>query len=143
MTPRGYRQPYIGGNYRDLTRIMTHESSSDTMSILTTVEGDISEVRTSEEENLPEGATYPLNSKRLITSQLRRLTAMLELPSDGTSATLRQLIEWKLIELGQEPRTIQVIVASADSKLYLVGESGIIKQELEHVNPGPTIIILT
>ena len=136
MIPCGDRQPYIGGNYRDLTRTMTHESSSDTMSILTTVEGDIPEVRTSEgEENLPEGVTYPLNSKRLITSQLRRLTAMLELPSDGTLATLRQLIEGKLIELGHEPRNIQVIVASADSKLYLVDESGIIKQESEHVSP--------
>ena len=60
MTPRGDRQPYIGGNYRDLTRTMTHESSSDTMSILTIVEDDIPEVRTSEgEENFPEGATYP------------------------------------------------------------------------------------
>ena len=60
---------------------------------------------------------------------------MLELPSDGTSATLRQLIKGKLIELGHEPRNVQVIVASADSKLYLVDESGIIKQELEHVSP--------
>ena len=60
---------------------------------------------------------------------------MLELPSDGTSATLRQLIEGKLIELGHEPRNVQVIVASADSKLYLADESGIIKQELEHVSP--------
>ena len=59
---------------------------------------------------------------------------MLELLSEGTSATLRQLIEGKLIELGHEPRNIQVIVVTADSKLYLVDESGIIKQELEHVS---------
>ena len=54
---------------------------------------------------------------------------MLELPSEGTAATLRQLIEEKLVELEYEPRNIQVIVASANSKLYLVDESGILKQE--------------
>ena len=53
---------------------------------------------------------------------------MLELPSEGTSATLRQVIEGKLLELGHEPRNTQIIVASADSKLYLVDESGIIRQ---------------
>ena len=59
---------------------------------------------------------------------------MLELPFEGTAAMLRQLIEEKLIELEYEPRNIQVIVASADSKLYLVDESGILKQESEHVS---------
>ena len=59
---------------------------------------------------------------------------MLELPSEGTSATLRQVIEGKLLELGHEPRNTQIIVASADSKLYLVDESGIIRQESEHVS---------
>ena len=118
---------------------MTDESSFDTVSILTTVEEDIREVETSEgEEKLPKGATYPLNSKRLIVGQLRRLTAMLELLSsllsEGTSGTLRQLIEGKLIELGHEPKNVQVIVTSVNSKLYLVDKSGIIKQESEHVS---------
>ena len=88
-----------------------------------------------EEERLPEGAIYPLNSKKIVVSQLRRLASMLELPSEGTSATLRQVIEGKLVELGHEPRNTQVIVASVDSTLYLVDESGIIGQESEHVSP--------
>ena len=86
---------------------MTHESTFDNVSILTTVEDDVPEVGTSKgEEKLLEGATNPLNSKRLIVSQLRTLKAMLELLSERTSATLRQLIEGKLIELGHDPRLL-------------------------------------
>ena len=59
---------------------------------------------------------------------------MLELPSEGTAATLRRHIEGKLVELEYEPRNVQVVVANADSKLYLVNESGILKQESEHVS---------
>ena len=59
---------------------------------------------------------------------------MLELPSEGTAATLRQLIEGKLVELEYEPRNVQVVVANANSKLYLVNESEILKQESEHVS---------
>ena len=114
---------------------MTSEISPDTVSISMTVEDDTPGVTTSDEgESMPEGATYPLNSKKLVVSLLRRLAAMLELPSKGTVATLRQLIEGKLVELEYEPRNIQVIVASADSKLYLVDESGILKQESEHMS---------
>ena len=112
---------------------MSSEDSSDTGSI--TGEDDTragtSEV---EEDVLPDGATYPLNSKKIVVNQLRTLAAMLELPSEGTAATLRQVIEGKLLELGHEPRNTQIIVASADSKLYLVDESGIIRQESEHVS---------
>ena len=56
-----------------------------------------------EEDVLPDGATYPLNSKKIVVNQLRKLAAMLELPSEGTFATLRQVIEGKLLELGHEP----------------------------------------
>ena len=59
---------------------------------------------------------------------------MLELSSEGTSATLRQVIEGKLMELDHEPRNIQVIVGSADSRLYLVDESGIVRRVSEHVS---------
>ena len=114
---------------------MTSKISPDTVSISMTVEDDTPGVTTyNEEESVLKGAIYPLNSKKLVVSLLRRLVAMLELPFEGTAAMLRQLIEEKLIELEYEPRNIQVIVVSADSKLYLVDESGILKQELEHVS---------
>ena len=114
---------------------MTSEISPNTVSISMTVEDDTPGVATSDEEgSVLEGATYPLNSKKLVVSLLRRLAAMLELLSEGTAATLRQLIEGKLVELEYEPRNVQVVVANADSKLYLVNESGILKQESEHVS---------
>ena len=59
---------------------------------------------------------------------------MLELPSEWTSATPRQVIEGNLLELGHKPRNTQITVVSADSKLYLVDESGLIRQESEHVS---------
>ena len=42
----------------------------------------------------------------------------------GSVATLRQVIERKLIQLGHEPRNTQVIISNVDSRLYLVNDSG-------------------
>ena len=56
---------------------------------------------------------------------------MLDVSSDGSSDTLRQLIEGKLIEQDLEPRNTQVVVSSEDAKLYLVDDSG---EESEHVS---------
>ena len=82
---------------------MSSEDSSDTVSI---IREDDTRTSTSEveEDILPDGANYPLNSKKIVVNQLRKLAAMLELPSEGISATLRQVIEGKLLELGHEPR---------------------------------------
>ena len=114
---------------------MTSNISPDTVSISMTVEDDTLGVATSDEEgSVLEGATYPLNSKKLVVSLLRRLAATSELLSKGTAATLRWLIEGKLVELEYEPRNVQVGVANTNSKLYLVNESGILKQESEHVS---------
>ena len=45
-----------------------------------TVEDDTPGVATSDEEgSVPEGATYPFNSKKLVVSLLRRLAAMLKI----------------------------------------------------------------
>ena len=52
------------------------------------------------EENFLEGVLYPLNSKRLAVGQPRRLATMLELPCDGTAATLKQVIAGNLVKLG-------------------------------------------
>ena len=37
------------------------------------------------------GATYPLNSKKIVVNQLRTLAAMLELPSEGTCLMTQQV----------------------------------------------------
>ena len=57
---------------------MTSEISPNTVNISMTVEDDTPKVTTSnEEQSVPEGATYPLNSKKLVFSLLRRLAVML------------------------------------------------------------------
>lgn len=45
-----------------------------------------------DDENFPEGVSYPLNSKKLVVGQLRRLATMLEFPCEGSAATLRQVL---------------------------------------------------
>ena len=73
---------------------MTSESSFDTVRIPMIVEDDAPGVTTSDNEgSVPEGATYPLNSKKLVVSLLRRLAAMLELLPEGTAAMLRQSLK--------------------------------------------------
>ena len=71
------------------TQRTTSESSSDTTST-PTIREDGSSVGSSEEdeETLPEGVTYPLNSKKVVVAQLRRLAEMLGLSSEGTSARI-------------------------------------------------------
>ena len=88
----------------------------------------------SEEDELLDGVILPLNSKKIIISKLRRLATMLEISAEGSAATLRQIIEGKLIKLGHEPHNTQVIVGKVDSRLYLLDDSEIIVKEVEHVS---------
>ena len=86
-----------------------------------------------EEDKWPKGTVYPLNSKRIVMEQLRRLAKMLEVSTDGSSDMLRQLIEGKLMQLDHEPPNMQVIVSCKDARLCLVDESGIINKD-EHAS---------
>ena len=88
----------------------------------------------SEEDELLDGVILPLNSKKIIISKLRRLATMLEISAEGSAATLRQIIEGKLIKLGHKPHNTQVIVGKVDSRLYLLDDSEIIVKEVEHVS---------
>ena len=70
---------------------------------------------TSEQENsdsdwVPEGPTYPLNSKRVKVEQLQLIAKSLGLPTTGTSAVTRQLIEGKLLEMEKGPKNAQVVL---------------------------------
>ena len=76
--------------------------------------------------------TYPLNSKRIVADQLFEVATLLDLPKGASVAETRQLIEGKLLELGHEPRNVQVIVqlddeARTGSTIFLVDESGVIR----------------
>ena len=97
-------------------------------------EPDTSEEFNEDDTILPEGNVYPLNSKKIVADQLHRLAGMLGLPSSSTGSSTRQLIEGKLLEMGKEPRNVQVIVSGESRRLYLVIDDGVIATEPEHVS---------
>ena len=68
----------------------------------------------------------PLNSKRLTAGQLRRLAVALGVPSSGSPADIRLIIEGKLTELGREPQNVQVVMeeGTPTAGLRLQDESG-------------------
>ena len=61
--------------------------SKDSSDIVSITREDDTRTGTSEVEEhaLSDGATNPLNSKKVVVNQLRKLAAMLELLSEGTS----------------------------------------------------------
>ena len=81
-----------------------------------------------EDPTLPKRNVYPLNSRRLVAGQLRRLAGMLGLPTSSTQASTRQLIEGKLLELGHESKNVQVIELEEDARLFLVTDDGVISE---------------
>ena len=79
-------------------------------------------------ECVPKGPAYSLNSRHLTIAHLQRIVDSLGLPTNGSAAVTRQLMEGKLMEMGREPQNIQVVVQGMDenSVLYLINEDGII-----------------
>ena len=71
---------------------------------------------------------FPLNSKRLTASHLKRIAAAMGLPTTASADIdeLRQMIEGEVQSRGQEPRNVQVIVSGvgADSTLELCDAEG-------------------
>ena len=78
---------------------------------------------------VPRGRSFPLNSRRLTGAHLRQVAAALELPAEGSSDQLRQVIEGQLETDGHEAANIQVFLSEdtfVETRLSLVGESGVI-----------------
>ena len=68
-----------------------------------------------DEFGLPQRVTFrelpiPLNSRRLTMMHLKRLTSSIGVPTDVAGEEVRQMIDGKLIEMGREPRNVQVIL---------------------------------
>jgi len=81
----------------------------------------------------PAGRTYPLNSKRIVADQIFEIATLLNLLRGASVAETCQLIEGRLLELGHEPRNVQVIIQLEDearngSRIFLVDESGVIRE---------------
>ena len=101
----------------------------------------LSEQDGSKTELMPRGPTYPLNSKHVKAGQLQRIAASLGLPTTGTAAVTRQLIEGKLMETEREPKNAQVIIqdTSENSAISLIDQNGIIcvykpRERVTHVS---------
>ena len=47
---------------------------------------------------------------------------------------MQQLIEGKLLEMGKEPRNVQMIISDEGRRLYLVTDDGVIATEPEYVS---------
>ena len=90
----------------------------------------------SEEESLPGTTfpirkTYPLNSLRIVASQLQVLAKLLELPTGASASETRQLIKGRLLELSYQPGNVQVVIEEEEggnsTRILLVDKSGIIR----------------
>ena len=82
------------------------------------------------ENELPEGTTYHMNSRRLKVRQLKRIAAALWVTTESVSAAdVRTIIEGKLRERDQNPVEVQVIVQGSDDDdgmLFLINDQGVI-----------------
>ena len=81
------------------------------------------------EECIPEGERYTLNSKRLKAHRVQQIAEVLGIHREISVAEKRQVISSKLVELGYEVESVQVIIQGRgdDAPMFLVNENGIIK----------------
>ena len=88
-----------------------------------------------EEDNIPDGPTFPLNSKRLKAARIRQLAAALDVPTGAAAHEVCQRLGEKIRTLGHDPANVQVIVKGKgnNSSLYLVDDTGVIKCVKENV----------
>ena len=71
--------------------------------------------------------TYPLNSRRLTADVIGRIAKELGLPTAGSLEETRQILDGKLVEMGREPRNVQVDLEETEGgvSVYLKDESGV------------------
>ena len=77
----------------------------------------------------PEEVVVLLNSKRITTVTLHRITVTFSLLVDTSITDTRLMIDGKLNKMGHDPRNVQVVIQGQDdnSPLFLVSDMGIIK----------------
>jgi len=119
----------------------------------------------SEEENLPKGAYYHLNSKKLKTKQLKRVAQAMDLAVNASAEGTRRMIEGKLREMDRDPLEVQVVVQemgeiNLDHKGKFLTVEAIIDDYVPHIelrsalprsksgtrelsNPPPSVEMLT
>ena len=82
-----------------------------------------------EEDNILDGPTFSLNSKRLNAAWIRQLVTALDVPTGAAPDKICQMLGEKIKTLGHDPAIVQVIVKGEgnNSRLYLVDDTGVIK----------------
>ena len=74
------------------------------------------------------GRPFPLNSKRLTSVYVATIARAMELPTKGSVAETRQMIEGKLSDIGREPANVQVVIEGGQDgaeHVSLVDVSGV------------------
>jgi len=95
----------------------------------------------------PAGKTYPLNSKRIVASQLQTLVGFLDLLKGASTLEMHKLIEGRLPELNYQLQNVQIVVQEDEgrntNRILLVDESRIIRQsEIKEIcHPSPPVSI--
>ena len=71
--------------------------------------------------------TYPLNSRQLTADVIGPMAKELDLPTAGSLEETRQILDGKLVEMGREPRNVQVDLEEMEGvvAVYLKDKSGV------------------
>ena len=107
------------------------------------VESALQETPGAEEQVIPDGSLFPLNSRRLRSVHVRLLAQTLGLPTANISIEeIRQLIDGALLEREKEPRNCQVVVQEHNEtvscmRLFLLDGTGVFQQSEPHYTPLP------
>ena len=91
--------------------------------LLTALEKDL--------DDIPDGPTFPLNSKRLNATRIRRIAESLGVPIGAAADEICQMLGEKLRGMGHDPTNVQVVI-EGDDNLYAVDNTGIILHIKSH-----------
>ena len=82
-------------------------------------------------DDIPDGPTFPLNSKRLNATRIRRIAESLDVLIGAAADEVRQMLGEKLRGMGHDPTNVQVVI-EGDDNLYVVDNTGIILHIKSH-----------
>ena len=75
------------------------------------------------EVRIARGTVMPMNSKRLTKTYLSRIAEKLELPTKVSAEETRQIIEGELLEMGREPRNVQIKLEFREEEFILLRDA--------------------
>lgn len=85
------------------------------------------------DDDVLDGPTFPLKSKRLNAARIRRIAGALDVPTGAAADEVCQMLGEKLRSMGHDSANVQVII-QGNSNLYLVDDTGVIKCVMGNVD---------